>query len=68
MKFTYTLLKINNGNYRYKTADTADSAMLTYAWIKFIDVSLFIFYVVICIQMSSIEAFDPKGSSSCDVC
>jgi len=38
----YTILKINNGSYKYKNVDTIDNVMLTYSWIKSIDVPLFI--------------------------
>jgi hypothetical protein len=40
------------------------SNMLTYSWLKFIYTPLFTMCVVICIQTSSIDVFDPERSSS----
>lgn len=49
MKLTHTMLKINNGSYRYKNLDTTSIATLTYYWIKFTDAALFT--LCLCIQM-----------------
>ena len=38
--------------------------MLTYYWINFIDVMLYIWYVVICTEISSSKVFDPKKVKS----
>ena len=38
----YTILKINNGSYKYKNVDTIDNVMPKYSWIKSIDLPLFI--------------------------
>jgi hypothetical protein len=61
------VLKINSGIHNYKNVDTIDKVMLKYSSIKFTDVPLFVWYLVICIEASSIEAFYPKGSSPCAV-
>jgi len=37
--------------------------MLTCSWLKFIDMSLFVTHVIICIQTSNLGVFDPEGSS-----
>jgi hypothetical protein len=37
--------------------------MLTSSWLKFTVMSLFITHVVVCIQTSDLDVFDPEGSS-----
>jgi hypothetical protein len=54
-----------NGSYRYKNVDTIHKVMLTYSRIKFVDVPLFILFVVTCIETCSIEVFNPNESSPC---
>jgi hypothetical protein len=44
------------------------SMRLTYSRITFLDLPRFVLCVVMCIQTPSIEVFDPKRSSPCDVC
>jgi len=39
-----------------KSVGTLDNAMLTYSKIQFIYVPLFVLYVVVCLETSSIEA------------
>jgi hypothetical protein len=41
--------------------DVMASMMLTYFWLKFIDTPLLTMYVVVCIQTSNIDIFDPDG-------
>jgi hypothetical protein len=36
------MLRINNGSYKYKNVDAINNVMLTYSWIQFLDVLLFI--------------------------
>jgi hypothetical protein len=64
----YTILETYNGNNKNKNLDTKDSIMLTYPWIELIDVPLFILYIFLCTQTSSMEVFSPKESSSWAVC
>ena len=64
---SYTVLKISNDNYKYKNFVAIVNVMLTYSWIKLLDVPLCILYVVVCIQTSSVEVYDPKGLSPCAV-
>jgi hypothetical protein len=45
-----------------------DGMMLIYSLLKFIDMPLLTMYVAVCIQMSSIEAFNPEELSTCFVC
>ena len=45
---------------KIKNVDTTDNVMLTCSLVKFIDVPLFTLYVIICIERSSIELFNPK--------
>jgi hypothetical protein len=51
------MLKTNYGSYKfkYKNLDVIDIVMMTYSWITFIDVPLFVLYVVIYIQTSIIK-------------
>ena len=53
-------VKMHNSSYKYNNMDIMASMMLTYSWLKFIDMLLF---VVTCIQTSNIEVFVPEGSS-----
>jgi len=46
---SYTVLKISNDSYKYKNLVTIVNVMLTYSWIKLLDVPLYILYVVVCI-------------------
>ena len=39
--------------------------MLTHTWLKFSDMSLFTVHVVICIQTSNLNIFDPERSNMC---
>jgi len=61
------VLKLRNGSYKYENLDAIVNVMLTYSWIKLIDVPLCILYVVVCIQTSGVEVYDPKGLSPCVV-
>jgi hypothetical protein len=53
-------LKISNGSYKYNNLDTVDNLILTYSWIKFVDMPLFMLYVELCIHPSSIKVFNPS--------
>ena len=57
------MLKANSGSHKDKNVDLNDNAMLPYAWIKLTDLSLFILYVVICIETSSVEVFNLKKNT-----
>jgi hypothetical protein len=59
--YTYSVKTVNNGSYSYKDVDAIANVMLTYSRIKFTAVSLFVLYVVTCIQTCSIEVFTPQG-------
>jgi len=54
------VLKINNGSYKYNNLDTVDNLTLTYSWIKFFDMPLFMLYNELCIQLSNIKVFNPS--------
>jgi len=53
------MLKINNCSYKYNNLDTLDNLTLTYSCIKFIEMPLFMLYMELCLQPSSIKIFDP---------
>jgi len=64
---SHTVLKISNDSYKYKNLVTIVNVMLTYSWIKLLDVPLCTLYMVVCIKTSSVEVYDPKGLSPCAV-
>jgi hypothetical protein len=53
------MLKVHSFSLKEKKEVIID-VMLTYSRIKFFGVPLFIFYVVVCVETSSIEVFNPK--------
>ena len=64
IQFTYKMLeisaKINNGSHKNKFVDIIRPVILTYSWIKFIETTLFISYVVVWLGTYSIKVLNPK--------
>jgi hypothetical protein len=50
-----------------KYVDISDKVMLPHSWIKLTEVPLFILYVVVCIETSTIQVCSPKVSRPCIV-
>jgi hypothetical protein len=40
--------------------NSVDKVLLTYSWIKFIDTPLSVLHMVMCMEISSTEVFNPK--------
>lgn len=65
----YNVKNIQNSSYKHNNVDNIASMILTCSLLKNIEMLLFKMCVVICrpIQSSSIDVFDPEGSSLCGV-
>jgi len=59
--YTYSVKTVTNDSYSYKYVNVIANVMPSYSLIQFTAVSLFILYVVTCIQTCSIEVFAPQG-------
>ena len=51
---------MKSGSHKDKNVNITDSVMLPYTRIRLSEVPLFTFYVVVCIEICSIEVFNPK--------
>jgi hypothetical protein len=61
-------LKLSTVNHKHETVDMICDTMLTYLWLKLIDVPLSIFYVALCIATPSNQVFNPKQCVPCAMC
>ena len=57
------MLKVNIGSHNHKNVDTIDNVTLKYSWIKFIDLTLPLLHVAMCIELSSFEVLNPEIKS-----
>lgn len=61
------MLKAKIGSHKDKNVNITDNVMLPFAGIKLSEVPLYIVYIVVCIEIWSIEVSSPKVSSPCGV-